>query len=435
MAYNRKIYKLIIGLMLVLCIAFCAGCSKTIDNETVENKPVEIVDVIDDENAETSDEEISEPLAIVTTENRESIAVINEQGKIILEYDETGDIFPRGTFAENGLAVICDINRKYGFMNKKGEVVIEPQFDGTQGFATNGLAIVKSNGKIGCVNEKGEFVIDAEYDPLSSYFYNGLISLRLNGYYGVVDELGNTVVEHKFDYIGNFAKNGLAPAEIDNKYGYIDKKGQWVIEKQFDKAGDFADNGFACVKKGNKYGYIDESGEFIIEPQFDVAEKFFDNGLAAAGNEDKFGIIDETGAFLIKPQFDQVCQFFENGLILVLIGDGSLEYDNYFYVNKQGNVIFKNQSVVVANYYDDEKHYESMGLKIREDVVPIEIDGKWGYIDGMGNYVIEPMYDYISPYVSDSGLQSVRLGGKEGFINKDGEIVLEPIYEGVYPFN
>jgi hypothetical protein len=38
---------------------------------------------------------------------------------------------------------------KYGFIDEKGETVIEPCFDGVGEFTTNGLARVEAEGKVG----------------------------------------------------------------------------------------------------------------------------------------------------------------------------------------------------------------------------------------------------------------------------------------------
>ena len=61
---------------------------------------------------------------------------------------------------------------KYGYMNQKGEVVIEIQYAEAQGF-TEGLARVnvgdRENKKMGFINEKGEMVIEPVYEYVSGF--------------------------------------------------------------------------------------------------------------------------------------------------------------------------------------------------------------------------------------------------------------------------
>ncbi|APA52029.1 hypothetical protein BLD35_02145 [Campylobacter coli] len=61
-----------------------------------------------------------------------------------------------------GLAKV-ELNRKYGFMDKNGKIVIEPKFDGVGNFS-EGLAAVGLNGKWGFIDKNGEFAIKPKFD-------------------------------------------------------------------------------------------------------------------------------------------------------------------------------------------------------------------------------------------------------------------------------
>ena len=53
--------------------------------------------------------------------------------------------------------------KKWGFMDRTGKVIIEPQFDAVNDFF-HGLAAVLKNSKWGYINEKGEVVIPFSFD-------------------------------------------------------------------------------------------------------------------------------------------------------------------------------------------------------------------------------------------------------------------------------
>lgn len=434
-------FKKIVSIFLMLLMLTFVGCNKAeeIKNDTAN---VEKTDAVVKENTPVEESEIEddEELGFVVTEKRQKCAFINEKGEAVMEFDvEKDSVLPIEPFSSNGLAIIQNSEGKYGYINKKGEIVIEPQFDKVTAFGKNNLAPVMIGDKCGVINQKGERIIDIKYDN-STFFRNGFIIMNLGELYIVFDEGGNTVLETQLDMIGYFAKNGLAVAGVrDNDfnytYGYIDKNGEWVITPQFDNAGEFTDNGLACVSYNGKCGYINENGEFVIEPQFESAGNFHENGLALMTVGGKTGAINEKGEIVIQPKYDSLCQFCENGLILALIGDGSLKEDNYFYMNANEEIIIDNQSVTLRYMMEDAETVDLYGVERLTDLVPIEQNDKFGYMDNTGKIVIEPIYDYTYPYVSANGLIAVKKDGKWGYINEKGDIIIEPQFYDANPFS
>lgn len=72
---------------------------------------------------------------------------VYEDAKLFLESD--------------GLAAIKE-NGKWGYIDKDGKIVIEPQFEEAHSFL-NGYAAVKTHGKWGYINEKGKLVIEEKF--------------------------------------------------------------------------------------------------------------------------------------------------------------------------------------------------------------------------------------------------------------------------------
>ena len=50
---------------------------------------------------------------------------------------------------------------------------------------------------------------------------------------------------------------------------------------------------------------------------------------------------------------------------------------------------------------------------------PVEVNGKWGYIDDRGKIVIEPQFDSAGSF-REGALARVRLGQKWGAVNWNG---------------
>lgn len=53
-----------------------------------------------------------------------------------------------------------------------------------------------------------------------------------------------------------------------------------------------------------------------------------------------------------------------------------------------------------------------------EGLAAVEVDGKWGFIDTSGDYIVKPQYDEVRYYIS--GRAAINADGRWGFIDKSG---------------
>lgn len=70
-------------------------------------------------------------------------------------------------------------DKKYGFSNDKGEIIIDVIYDGADVFS-EGLAPVLKDGKWGFINEKGQVVIDFQFVGRMKTFENGYATFYLD---------------------------------------------------------------------------------------------------------------------------------------------------------------------------------------------------------------------------------------------------------------
>lgn len=89
-------------------------------------------------------------------------------------------------------------------------------------------------------------------------------------------------------------------------------------------------------------------------------------------------------------------------------------------------------------YQRNEKEAEEVAVS--EEVIddsynltPAEIDGKYGYKDKSGKFVVEPKFDMVS-WLFREGLAIVEINDKKGFIDKSGKVVIEPKFDKAFDF-
>ena len=128
------------------------------------------------------------------------LAALNmENGRYIdlSSYDEHGRFY-------EGLVEV-ELDGKYGFADKNGDLVINCIYDYANNFS-DGLAAVELNGKIGFINKSGEIVIDFLYDYANN-FSDGVAVVKQAGKYGVIDKQGNVIIPFVYDDMDTFHKN------------------------------------------------------------------------------------------------------------------------------------------------------------------------------------------------------------------------------------
>ena len=308
----------------------------------------------------------------------------------------------------------------YGYINTKGEFVIEPKYYIAMEFS-EGVAAVKFDGEdsFKLIDKKGDVVgaTDASWvDP----FCEGLAVAQVGGYdgkYGYIDKSGKMVISAQFDFADDFSE-GMAIVKIGDKFGFIDKTGNMVVGLQFDDAGVFSE-GMAAVLINGKYGYIDKTGNFVIEPKFSDAGAFSE-GLAPADVDDKTGYINTKGEFVIEPQFYSGASFSE-GFAVVTYREDYQNYDGI--IDKNGNFLVKPE---MGTQFDS----------FCEGLAKISRDWEYGFIDKTGKIVIPLQYEFQSLHDSfKNGLAYTEGLGERGdpegkgiyytcgYINTKGEVV------------
>jgi hypothetical protein len=220
---------------------------------------------------------------------------INIEGKVEFTLPEANHVY---IFKEHLAAFSTQDNNieKWGFVDKKGKIRINPRFMDVMEFS-EGLCAVKND------NQK----------------------------WGYTDPTGNMAIKYQFDYAGSF-RNGKAIVQSGNKYGVINKKGEYILNPQFNEMG--MDNDIFIIERNKQWGWVNKDGKDIIPPQFDGVFPFLDNEITSVRSGEYFGFINKKGQYVVNPQFNIALPF--NGPIALVVDSGKT-----CFIDKTGKIIIE----------------------------------------------------------------------------------------------
>jgi len=117
-----------------------------------------------------------------------------------------------------------------GFINKKMEVVVSPIYLKVKGFG-DGLASFWDGLSWGFINRKGNVSIRPQFYDVGEGFTEGLCPVRKNneGNYGYINRKGIYELSPIYQLAWNF-KCGMALVVIDNQFYFINRKGKIITE-------------------------------------------------------------------------------------------------------------------------------------------------------------------------------------------------------------
>lgn len=135
-------------------------------------------------------------IAIVIVSGRPKL--ITETGALVTEdfFIEIQD------FDDNGLAIATKTHGVSGYINTNADFVIKGDYSGYMNFV-NGYARVKNDGKWGFINTKGELVVECKYYKVADFGADGYAIVMVkdddtNSYkYAIIDTTGAPVVDFK----------------------------------------------------------------------------------------------------------------------------------------------------------------------------------------------------------------------------------------------
>lgn len=133
-------------------------------------------------------------------------------------------------------------------------------------------------------------------------------------------------------------------------------------------------------------------------------------GIEAFGDADfpnKFGLRKYNNEKIKDVIFDDIGGF-KDGISRASING------KYGYIDKSGEFIIKPQFDIASKNFI-------------EGLASVQSNGKYGYIDKSGNFKIKPQFDDARDF--SEGFAIIKVNNKYGFIDKTGKIIIEPKFD------
>lgn len=279
----------------------------------------------------------------VAVREGEPVCIIDRKGKEVAKLPAN---VTRACAFRDGLASFCVGDSVWGYMNRKGETVIKPQFTEAEDF-NEGYAVVNRFSKDGCsvIDKSGKTVFAIKYGK-----YDGIVSAFHNGYLAAAE--GNRVVL--------LDKNGKAAVKHSK-----------METPEYGLYGYAVDDGRIIYCNDNEWGLMTLDGETLIRPKYSRLD-YIGDGLYAAMSDRKVKVIDANGEDVFKEEYDDIiCWQGTDNILLndngtLILADrkgkqvGKLEFDKF----SPNNIT---RFCVSSNYFDMDGAIAGMTAALGKD--------------------------------------------------------------------
>lgn len=299
---------------------------------------------------------------------------------------------------------------------------------------------VKSNGKYGLINFKGEKILDTIYDEIYSLkgIKNSLV-IKKDGNTGLCNNYGNIIADTIYKDIkplGNNYENGYCIVTAENKYGAIAIDKNIIIEPTYEDIKYIGSNQFYAVKVSGKVYLLDNTTKTTSQKGYDSIENITGENIIIKSSN-AYGIVDKEGNQKVPANYEYLEYAFANYYI-------AKKAEKYGIINNEGaelieckykNIMYNKAGEFIRADIDD---IESVLLNnnLEEKVTGIvsQIDEDKGYI----RVRIGQDYKYYNfkleekqnkDLFTSNTLFLIKENGKYGYANKDGKVVVECIYD------
>lgn len=299
------------------------------------------------------------------------------------------------------------INKKWGYIDRNGQVAIPAQFEQADDFQGR-FAIVRMNRHYTAIDPRGSMIAPAIYDEVE-ILNDTLIAVMKDTLWGVVSEKGNVVVPVQCTSISKLTKQ-LYVFSTNGKQGVITASGKPVVPANYDSI-FIASRTLLFAKDSSKLALYGTNGTLLLDAKNDTI-KIEHDSLVFFKKDGKWGCTSSRGKMISEAKWEEYNLFRKD---IVMVRDTAWELLSL----KEGKIICRNS-------YDNFLSYSPQ-------FIITQSGNTYGLIDINGNELFKPAFSNID-YLSDETMM-ISKDGLYGLATTAGKITCSPRYGWIGEFS
>ena len=212
-------------------------------------------------------------------------------------------------------------------------------------------------------------------------------------------------------------------AQSDGKWGLIDDTGAWKVKPTYSDMRLYgAGLAAALDSSSGMWGYIDQDGQWAIEPQFSDTRPFNDYGAVAQDAQTSFwGVLNRQGKWIVDAKYYAMGDMVLGNFVPYR---SSNEEDSWGYIY-----------IKTGKRNDVPPTFRGLGgWDSANGLGPATQDGTtWGYINGYGQWKIEPQFKAAHRFASNRAAVQFD-DGAWGYILPDGTRAFSATFAEAHEF-
>ncbi len=375
-------------------------------------------------------------------------AVIDKEGKVVFPFKYNN--FSR--FYKN--YACTNIGGKYVLVDSVGNIIPGIESESPIAMYKDYLMLVKK-GKYGLINWQGEDLVPFIYNKITP-LNDELLKVKKDSKYGLINASHQIVIPIIYTNIDVLEEAQLIQAKLSQKVGLMTFSGEILFPIEYDEI-NYSDNKISLVK-GNqcayyfpkpanttafKYQYLSSSVHpskfYLVTTNINPS-----NNKEYQATDLRHGVLDSVGTEIIPTIYDNLnISNIHKGVIIA----HSTEQRKFGLLNAKNDsilpfqfkhLIFSEEDIILAHehaskrrssYYDYSGNqlfgtYFDQARQFSEGLAAVMQDGKWGFINSKGNYIVPSKYYLVRPF--KDGLAMVFIDKEQwGYIDKNGKEYFE----------
>lgn len=392
-------------------------------------------------------------LAYYTIYENEKWGVMDTKGNIIIEpsYEEmivipdnTKPIFIciENVNYENGTYTSKAVNEKNETIYQgydKVEVIYNHDENNNLWYESNVLKVQK-DGKYGLINLDGKELLSTMQDSIEPITgVKSVFVTTTDQKKGLVDSMGKVIIENKYQEITSLTnqyENGFIVKNEQGKYGIINYDKTVALEEKYDEIKNVYGNGMYVVKEGKTLKIVNTKGEIFLENKFEeIKEINLDNVTIKVNG--KYGVVNTNGEEKLKAEYDDLSYAFldyyiakkDNHYGMITIDNEEKLPFQYTYITYLSNI-----GILQAETDNMQSQLLDKDFNVKVTGIITEINQDKNYIrvrenDEYKYYNFKLEQKENTEILGTNTIFLSRSNGKYGYVNEKGIVVVDYIYE------